>query len=186
MDNYCSHTDDELLALIKTGDCIAFTEVYNRYWKLLFSIAANKLTCLADAEELVQEVFADLWKRRETLEIERSIKSYLSGAVKFQVYSALSKQYRARKNKQMLVFSEKTFLTPKEQLDLKMLEQHLYNSANELPDRCRLIYKLSRETGWSNEAIASHLDISPKTVEAQLTKALKHLKTSLRAFFSFF
>ncbi len=91
---YSKLDDNELIDLMKTDDSLAFTEIYNRYWKLLFSVAGNKSDNLADAEEIVQEVFFDLWKRRKTISIQLSLKSFLAAAVKFQVYSGLAKKHR--------------------------------------------------------------------------------------------
>ena len=64
---YSSHTDEQLLLLLKEGNEAAFTEIYRRFWKLLFSVAANKLNDPEDAKELVQDVFTNLWKRRAEL-----------------------------------------------------------------------------------------------------------------------
>src|SRR5687768_6908742 len=94
---YASHTDEELLTLLKKGNEQAFTELYNRYWKLLFSIAYQKTEQPADAEEIVQDVFADLWKRRKKTVIQVSIKSYLAAATKFHIYDYWSDKQKALK-----------------------------------------------------------------------------------------
>jgi RNA polymerase sigma-70 factor (ECF subfamily) len=177
--------ESELLRKIAQGDETAFTEVYHSYWKLLFSVAANKLNNLADAEEVVQDVFADLWKRRATINIQQSLKSYLAAAAKFQVYNLLNKRYRQYQHEQFLQQQPSITMQVEEKYDLKILQEQLQQTAARLPERCRLIYELSREAGLSNKEIAQSLDISEKTVENQMTKALKALRTSLKSFFSF-
>ena len=183
------HMDNELLRKMAQGNETAFTEIFHQYWKLLFSVAANKLNNLADAEEVVQDVFADLWKRRAEIVIQQSLKSYLAAAVKFQVYSLLYKRYRQRNYEQSL--QQDTSVTSyrvnavEEEYDLKVLQEKLQQTAAQLPERCRLVYELSREAGLSNKEIAQSLNISEKTVENQITKALKSLRTSLKSFFSF-
>ncbi|WP_315816953.1 RNA polymerase sigma-70 factor [Paraflavitalea speifideaquila] len=167
------------------GDEAAFTAIYHQYWKLLFSVAANKLDNLTDAEEVVQEVFADLWKRRSEINIQQSLKSYLAAAVKFQVYSLLHKKYRQRQQEGNMQQLTPVTTHVEEQYDYKELQQQLHQTAAQLPERCKLIYELSREKGLSHKEIAQTLDIAEKTVENQLTKALKHLRTSLKSFFSF-
>ena len=177
--------ESELLLKIAQGNEHAFTEIYHRYWKLLFSVAANKLYNLADAEEVVQDVFADLWKRRSSIHIHQSLKSYLAAAVKFQVYSLMNKKYRQRQYEESLQQHATAISHIEEQYDLKVLQEQLQQTTAGLPERCRLVYELSREAGLSNKEIAQSLDISEKTVENQMTRALKHLRTSLKSFFSF-
>lgn len=189
MSHQPDHIESELLRKIAQGNELAFTQIYRQYWKLLFSVAANKLNNLAEAEEVVQDVFADLWKRREEINIRQSLKSYLAAAVKFQVYSLLHKKYRQRQHEQTMQqhtsTSSYSVNAVEEQYDLRMLQAKLQQTTAQLPERCRLVYELSRETGLSNKEIAKSLNISEKTVENQMTKALKHLRTSLKSFFSF-
>lgn len=180
-----AYIESEWLRKLAQGDEVAFTEIYHQYWKLLFSVAANKLDNLMDAEEVVQEVFADLWKRRAEVNIQLSLKSYLAAAVKFQVYSLLHKKYRQRLHEQGMQEVASTTSHVEEQYDLRELQQQLNQTVAQLPERCKLIYELSREKGFSHKEIAQTLDIAEKTVENQLTKALKHLRTSLKSFFSF-
>jgi len=185
MSHQPGHIESELLLKIAQGNEYAFTEIYHRYWKLLFSVAANKLNNLADAEEVVQDVFADLWRRRSSINIHQSLKSYLAAAVKFQVYSLIYKRYRQRHFEEMLQQNASTISHVEEQYNLKVLQEQLQQTTAQLPERCRLVYELSREAGLSNKEIAQSLNISEKTVENQMTKALKHLRTSLKSFFSF-
>lgn len=181
--SYAGCIDERLLDLLKTGDEMAFTELYNRYWKLLFSVAANKLGSLIDAEEIVQEVFADIWKRREALEIRVSIKSYLAAATKFQVYSLLAKKQKQLKTLEGLI--NQNVFTPEQELDFKNLQISLHENTTALPEKCRLIYLLKQE-GLSNKEIAKSLDISIKTVEGQVTTALRRLRAGLDYLFVIF
>jgi RNA polymerase sigma-70 factor (family 1) len=185
MSHQPNDVESEWLRKIAQGDEMAFTEIYRQYWKLLFSVAANKLNNLADAEEVVQDVFADLWKRRGEVNIRQSLKSWLAAAVKFQVYSLLHKRYRQRHHEQLMQQDAFTTSHVEEQYDLKALQEQLQQTTVRLPERCRLVYELSREAGLSNKEIAQSLDISEKTVENQMTKALKHVRTSLKSLFSF-
>jgi len=179
---YAACTDERLLALLRNSDETAFTELYNRYWKLLFSIAANKLGSLVDAEEIVQEIFTDIWKRREIVEIRLSVKSYLAAAAKFQVYSFLAKK---QKERNVEVAINENVLTPEQELDFKNLQISLYESITSLPEKCQLIFLLKQE-GLSNKEIAKSLDISIKTVEGQVTTALRRLRTGLDYLFLIF
>ena len=181
MTPYHSHTDERLFSLLQNGDETAFTEIYKRYWKLLFAIAANKTGVLADAEEIVQEIFADLWKRREVISIRHSLKSFLAGAAKFQVYIYFDKQNRQRICQQEAIHGDSQ-VDPS--YDYKALEEEVHQATAQLPERCRLVYELSRNAGLSHKEIARTLNISEKTVENHITKALKHLHAALRSLLS--
>lgn len=160
---------------------IAFTAIYHQYWRLLFSVAANKLDNVADAEEIVQEVFADLWRRRGEITIELSLKSYLAAAVKFQVYSFMARRARDIQKQADYPLAGALAFSPEEQLHRKELQQQLYDITLQLPDKCRLVYQLSREEGLSNKQIAEQLSISEKTVESQITKALRRLRSGFKS-----
>lgn len=181
--SYASYTDEQLLSLLKMGDEAAFTELYNRYWKLLFSVASNKTGSLVDAEEMVQEVFADIWKRRKILKITHSVKSYLAAATKFQVYSCLSKKRKQQKILQGMV--NPTVPTPEQELDFRTLHISIHKKISSLPEKCQLIYLLKQE-GLSNKEVADTLNISIKTVESQTTTALRRLRTGLNYLCIFF
>lgn len=174
------YSEHELLSSLREDSEAAFTQIYYQYWKLLFAVAANKLDNIADAEEIVQEVFADLWRRRHEIRIEQSLKAYLATAVKFQVYTLLAKKHREAN---ALPDPEVWATSPDDTFRQKELQEQLYQVTQELPDKCRLVYQLSREAGLSNKEIAAKLDISEKTVENQMTKALKRLRTVFRIFF---
>lgn len=175
------YSEQELLSLLKEDSDTAFTQIYYQYWKLLFAVAANKLDSTTDAEEIVQEVFADLWRRRHEIRIEQSLKAYLATAVKFQVYTLLARRHREAQRQAGI--QDTWAIAPDDVFRQKELQEQLYHITQELPDKCRLVYQLSREAGLSNKEIAAKLDISEKTVENQMTKALKRLRGVFRIFF---
>src|SRR5258708_29149835 len=95
--------DDRLVELLRSGNDAAFTEIYNLYWKKLFTVAANKLNHdLKLAEELVQDIFLDLWRRRETLEIKTSLSLYLAAAMKYKIIEASLKKKRIKEYNQAI------------------------------------------------------------------------------------
>lgn len=175
---YTTYNDTALLDLVKEEDEHAFTEIYNRYWKLLFYIAQQKLQNLEEAEEIVQEVFTDLWARRHTITLKRSLKYYLASAVKYQVITCLSKRHQQLHLQQTFIPTDQPF-TADSRLSFHELQEQLEDLVAALPEKCRIVYQLSRDEGLSHKAIASQLDISEKTVENHLTKALGHLRRGL-------
>jgi len=183
-----THTDEVLYQLSKEGNFAAFNELYKRYWKVLFALANKKLNNLYDAEEIVQDVFVDLWNQREKTVLTHSLKSYLAGMVKFKVYSKLALYYKRQQNAVALVTAEayqRAEFSADELFRLKELKEEIALTVNSLPERCRLIYTLSREEGLTHKQIASDLNISEKTIETQITRALRRIRVALQSFLFF-
>ncbi|GGC13507.1 DNA-directed RNA polymerase sigma-70 factor [Parapedobacter defluvii] len=182
MSSVKQHTDSELLVLLKENDELAFTELYKRYWKKLFAIAANRLGYPEDAEEIVQDIFASLWRRRITLKDDLDVGVYLSVSVKYRVIKTLGKHYLQKRYIDSLVTRDQIDDSTQEWLAFEELRDQLALSVAQLPRKCRLVFQLSRDKGLSQKQIATELGISEKTVEAHLGKAFKILRTKLASF----
>ena len=175
--------DDELVLLLKQGSENALSALYLRYWHKLLIVATNRLDDPAEAEECVQDVFFRLWQRREDLQLSHSLATYLAVAVKYRVINAMDKQYRLRTRMERSyadlvetsVFSAEDYLLEKE------LSEQIANAVNQLPEKCRIVFTMSREQGMSHKQIAAELNISEKTVTNHLTKAIKDLKDGLNS-----
>ena len=87
------HSDEELLLMLQSGEHHAFREIYKRYWDKLLYLAGKKLADLSEAESIVQDVFVDLWQRRETLEIREQLAGYLVVAVRYRILNFLARQH---------------------------------------------------------------------------------------------
>ncbi len=181
MDSYSKLSDLELINLLKQGDQSAFTEIYKRYWQKLFTVAANKINDLEEAREIVQNIFISLWNRRELLDIKGTLSNYLAVSVKYRVINVLDKQNNHQKYLDSLNASELDDST-QQWLEFMELKERLAELVAELPEKCRLVFQLSREQGYSQKEIAQELGISEKTVEGHLAKATKSLKTGLNNF----
>jgi RNA polymerase sigma-70 factor (ECF subfamily) len=177
-------SDDTLARLLQEGDNAAFTEIYTRYWNKLFSVASNKLDHdLELAEELVQDIFLDLWQRRETLEIRGRLSLYLAAAMKYKVIDARLKKRRIKAYAENLAIQAPDGdTTTEKQVSFDELKDRLSVLVSDLPEKCRLVYKLSKEAGYSQKEIARHLSISEKTVESHLARAIKSLRLGLKNF----
>lgn len=182
MGQYKTLTDVELLRALKAGAQLAFAEIYDRYWDKLFSMAGHKLERLEDAEEVVQTIFISLWSRRETLNITSTLSSYLAVSVKYRVIKVLEKQYHQKKYTESLGKQWGLDDSTREWLEFTELKEQLEQLVKGLPDKCQLVYRMSREEGLSQKEIAGKLDVSEKTVEAHLGKALKTIRSGLNVF----
>src|SRR5580704_6235971 len=92
---YDSHSDEVLVRLMGAGDREAFAEIYRRYWDRLFYWGSKRLGDLGEAENQVQDVFVDLWRRRERLEIRGELNHYLAVALKYRIINYQARKYRA-------------------------------------------------------------------------------------------
>ena len=182
MPTISSYDERELLLLLAKGDELAFTEIYNRYWNKLFSVASLKLNNPFEAEELVQDIFLDLWRRRKELEITNCVSAYLATAVKYKVINMLAKRnhhscYSEHEEKN----STNTDYSTEQWLSFQELKGRLGKLVTALPEKCRLVFQLSRDAGLSQKAIASELGIAEKTVESHLSKAIQTLRLGLKS-----
>jgi RNA polymerase sigma-70 factor (family 1) len=183
LNNFVSYTDDELVAMLKLSNQQAFNVIFERYWKTSLYKAAKKLNQLETAEEIVQDVFIDLWNRRESLEI-KSLNAYIQAAVKYRVINARVKANRY--NSLIATSIKQDNLQTEHPLEFDELKDRLETLVNGLPQHCRLVYQLHREEGFSHKEIAQKLVISEKTVQYHLSKALRNLRAGLSHLFSIF
>lgn len=152
-------------------------------------MAYNRLQSKYGAEDVVQDVLSTLWTRREKLEIN-SLNSYLSSAVRYSIFHAVRKQLKDEELVRASSLHANTFTTIDEESKHKIIEETLRKEIDRLPEKCRLVFQYSRELGMSNREIAEELQLSSKTVEAHITRAIRQLrsvlKSSFSAFFTFF
>lgn len=172
-----SYSDQMLLAALCEGDESAFTTIYNRYWKRLLAIAYSNLKDKTLAEEVVQEVFISLWNRRCNLHVA-SLEAYLAKAVKFSTFKSIHRNKRHAEIENSISISDAYIAD--EIIESKFLKEYLEGVIEKLPNKCRLVFKLSRESYLTNKEISQNLAISEKSVEAHITRALKVLKYNLQ------
>lgn len=177
---HIAHTDEQLLQLMANDNREAFTELYNRYWEKTFAVAYHRLDDEHEAEEVVQEVFLSIWQRRASLKLTHTMATYLSVAVKYRVINHLDRQYRKQQHLDELTFtSTETEDSTIQWLEEKELRKWLDHSISQLPEKCRIVFLLSRDENKTYAEIAAELGISQKTVEAHMSKALSTLRQSL-------
>lgn len=179
-------SDEQLFERLRQGDSHAFTEIYNRYWHKLYLVASNKLNNGFLAQEVVQELFVDIWRRREGIQVQKSAAIYLAAALKYKVINARIKQKKERDRVlQLDDHSVAGTNNLSQSMSFTQLQRDLEKWVVNLPDKSRLIYKMSREDGFTHKEIAGQLEISEKTVEYHLTRALKILRQKLLDFTAF-
>lgn len=187
MPNYDCYTDQELLRLLQQGDEDAFTGIYLRYWDKLTVVAMHRLGNLEEAREIVQEVFCNLWRRREELAITHSLNTYLAAAIKYEIFKRFATKSRHRRlQQQALNHWQEAADDTLHYLNANELKSQLLHLVKALPEKCRIVFQLSRDKGYTQKQIASELGIAEKTVEAHLSAALRKLRIGLSHLFTFF
>ncbi len=168
-------------------DFAALETLFKRFYKPLRAYAFRFVGDKDLSEDVVQDVFFELWKRRESIRFEdAAVKSYLFRAVYTHALNALNKKPQnvcslepAREADILDQYVTSYMQNSEQSLLLKELEEEIMSYINTLPPQCHKIFMLSRSYGLKNREIAEQLDISVKAVEKQISKALYGLKQHL-------
>lgn len=168
--------DEILLEKLATNDWSAMNLIFKQNYKSVYYSAFRILSDMSIAEDITQEVFIDLWSKRTELKVQSNLEAYLR---KMAVNKSLN---YIRDNKKLNFSVELDEQHSSNEIDyfqkenFREIKELLYNAIDKLPPQCKIIFVLSRFEDYSNKMIAQHLDISVKTVENQMTKALKILR----------
>jgi RNA polymerase sigma-70 factor (ECF subfamily) len=173
-------SDVELWNAIRCNDELAFTALFDRYWVRLYKTAVRYLKDHEAGEEVVHDVFLNIWERRHQLEIE-SFPNFLLTAIRYQVYNRMrSAKPRVILTSTDIELKELDHNKGENRIKDQELQQELNQYLDQLPKRCQEIFYMSRVNQLSNQEIAGRLGISKRTVENQITAALKHLRVSFK------
>jgi len=170
-----------LLERLRSGDQAAFDSMFRAHYGQLVGFAQGMLRDRAAAEDVAQEVMLEVWRRRAELSISESIRAYLLRATRNRSLNQLRHANVARRAEPQLAGEESVNATGASQLVAGELRTALAAAVAELPPACRQVFEMSRGQGLRYAEIATRLDISIKTVESQMGKALRHLRTRLAA-----
>lgn len=184
MNNYESYTDTELASLLAHGDQSAYIECYNRYWKNLFIHACRMLRDEDQAMDIVQDIYSNLWNKRDSLIVNSSIKTYLYTSVRNHVINVINKGKQKDKYLDSIAaFAQKAEFSTDDYVHFKDLAERIDREVDKFSPRMKTIFVLSREDGMSNKDIAEKLDITDHTVKKTINRALKLLRTQISSFF---
>jgi RNA polymerase sigma-70 factor (family 1) len=178
MSAYSNYSDHELNALLKNNDHDAYTEIYSRYWKKMLLIAWNYSNCEDEAKDIVADVFISLWERRNKVDID-NLPAFLATAIKFNIF----KNYQKTQRRKALAEANYEFdevTNDESKLDALFLKEYINGIVEEMPEKCRMALRYSREAGLKNKEIADKINLSEKGVEANITKALKIIRGELK------
>ena len=162
----------------------AFEKVFHAYYRPLANFAFQYLQDHDEAEEIVQEAFSAIWQKREGLEIKTNLRSYLYGAVRNGCLNNLKHQ-KVIQNHEVYAMGQAEE-DASDTLELDELQSMIDAALDQLPEKCRQIFEMSRYDGMKYTEIADELGISIKTVETQMSRALKVMRRELRHYLPVF
>ena len=171
-----------LLARLKQDDHAALQAIFHQYFRYLCVTAFHFLSDTEKAKDMAQDVFLEIWRRRGELDIQSSLKSYLRRAVVNKSLNFLKTQRLDFSEPETNVALAAADHSPQLHLEAATAEAAYEKALAKLPPACRTIFILSRIDQLSHREISERLDISPKTIENQMTKALRILRSEMAAF----
>ena len=164
-----------------------YRQAFEEYYQPLCNFAYNFVKDRDEAEDVVQAVFINLWKKRQTIEIKNKLSSYLFSATRNNALMVLRRQQYESKYAEYVQHkaSNSSSEDAQDEEEQLLLKEKISKAIQTLPPKCQQIFKLSKLSGLTYKEIAEDLSISVKTVENQMSKALKILREQLKNIFYF-
>lgn len=176
-------TNALLLKKLKKGDEKAYEFLFKNYYEQLVLFAVKYIHDLDKAKELVQDLFVTFYEKRAQIEIATSIKSYLYNATKNKCINDINSVKTKAKHEEYIKLTTNNKENNIEQTIYKNeMETALMGAIDNLPARCKMVFRMNRLEGLTNPEIAEKLQISKRTVETQISKALKILRSELKPY----
>ncbi|WP_110831479.1 RNA polymerase sigma factor [Pedobacter nutrimenti] len=180
MMTYNQLSDNDLLLLLKQRDHQAYTEIYKRYWSVLYRYSRKILQNENESKDVIQDVFVMIWSKSDQLDIHSSLSSFLYTTVRNSILKIFTKTKVKEKYMSSLEkFMEEGTDTTDHLLRDRELASRIEKEIARLPLKMREVFELSRKDFLSNKEIAGKMEISDKTVKKQINNALKILRLKL-------
>ncbi len=173
-------TEDHIIEGLQSGRESAYRQLFERFYRKLVIFAMKYIGDREVARDLVQDLFLGIYESRQSISIQTSLRSYLYSAMKNRCLNHIKHRAVREKHASMIIHSGKGEDEELEELiETTELEARIFKIVSKLPHRCRHIFILSRVDGKRNREIADDLNLSIRTVETQISKALKSLRDNL-------
>jgi RNA polymerase sigma-70 factor (ECF subfamily) len=175
--------EETLIQRFVNGDQTAFELLFRFYYPGLVTFVAQIIVDRDEAEEIVQDFFVNLWTGRKNIQKSTSLKSYFFVSVKNKAFNYLKReQIREKTFAQLKELVEKDFLYQPDLFVESELQQQIAKAMEKLPVRTLEVFMMSRFKGLSNDEIAFQLELSKRTIETQISNALKILRNELKEY----
>lgn len=174
-----AYSEEDLIKYLKEGRESAFRIVFDQYYRPLTLFAMKYIGDVEESKEIVQEFFIRFWAKHEAINIRFSLKTYLYHGVRNACLNFIESSKVVQRHMRDYNKADLSSDNPLERILVAEQEELLMQAIDRLPEKCREIFFLSRMEKMSNQAIADQLQISIKTVEGQISIALKRLRDLL-------
>lgn len=176
-------TDMELIECIRNGDERAFESLFRSYYKTLCYFSHKIVKDAIVAEEIVQDIFYNIWEKHGTLDLNTSVKSYLfksahNNSLKYLRHQKIVVGYEDRVKATL----EASYDLQENYAEVGEIMHIIKQTLDQVPDRSREIFNLNRNEGLKYQEIADQLNVSIKTVEAHMTSVLKLFRENLKEY----
>lgn len=178
--NYESTSDTELVYLLKSGNRLAYTEIYNRYKFILHTHAYKWMQDRDEAMDIIHELFTFLWDKRDTIQFTTSLSGYLYVSLRNKIFNRVSrKKIESQYISSLQSFIDNGYCITDHLVREKELTQLIEKEIAALPYKMREVFELSRKSNLSHKEIAEQLGLSDQTVRKHIQHALKILRVKL-------
>lgn len=173
--------EQQLLSALRFGNEGALRQIFDRHYPLLLSDIYRLIPDESTCQDLAQELFVDLWNKRESLDIHTSLRAYLRRAAvnKSLNYLKANRRLQFEDSDEIGQMADHSASDIRHKEKQETLEDALHVAIGQLPEKCRVVFNLSRFEQLSHKEIAEKLGISVKTIENQITKAMKMLRDAM-------
>lgn len=174
-------TEQKWLAELRAGDETALRRIFDQHYSLLLGDIYHYVPDEDTCKDLVQDVFVELWNKRATLQIHSSLRAYLRRAAINRALNFIKVNRRTvlEDTSDWSDTADRSSQEIHQKKEQELLEAALHEAIDQLPEKCRLVFSLSRFERLSHKEISDQLGISAKTVENQITKALRYLREAM-------
>ncbi|MEO9965951.1 MAG: RNA polymerase sigma-70 factor [Reichenbachiella sp.] len=174
--------EDKLINKLKNGCHQSFTNLFHLYAKKLYNFAYKYTESHAESEEIVQEVFLKIWNKKDSINPKLSFNAFVITIAKNLIFNKIKKEASRRQYRAQIASSEMITNETENNVIFADLAELANNKVESLPPKRKQIYLLRRDSGLSVKEIAAQLGIAESTVENQMNKAIKTLKSNLSNF----
>lgn len=177
MNQHEENSDQNELALLMTGDRNAFERIYKKYASELYRYARKNISSKEDCEEIIQEIFESLWRRRAELGHVIALRAYMFQMVKYKIIRYCRNNLMKKRYAEHYGFFEAVYDTlPASDHDPSSVGDMIEKGLMNLPTRCQQAMRLRLHENLSNGDIAKRMNITKKTVEAYMLRAFDHFR----------
>lgn len=174
-------SDQELVTLLKNGNQAAFTEIYDRYWRIMYGHVYKMLLDEEEAKDVIQELFSSLWINSDRIPDQLNLSGYLYVMAKNKVLNLIRKnKFQTAYLNSLAKFINEASTVTMDELNERDLAAAIEREIQSLPPRMKQVFELSRKENLSYKEIAERLGTSEETVKKQVHNSIKAIKHHLK------